>query len=150
LQSFNTYCKLYSTKRERKEWVRVMFIILFPSSLTHPVLHLLPDPFKTLPLSHSLSLPLTLPPLLLPPSLSPLSGETLISPEGFFDLDDDEDPPVVKECDPESLNERFPKPAADLKDSDAWKHHVMELNAIGRMLALPEVLDANGDVRTMF
>lgn len=73
-------------------------------------------------------------------------GATLISPDGFFELDDEEDPPVVKEADAESLNERFPKPALELRDPESWRHHVSDLNSIGRALSLPEVLDANGEV----
>jgi hypothetical protein len=57
-----------------------------------------------------------------------------------------EDPPVCKEAEAEALSERFPKPAAEMKDSEAWKHHEVELNILGRARAMPEQLDANGDV----
>jgi len=65
-------------------------------------------------------------------------GATLISPDGFFELSDD-DPPVAKEAEAEALNERFPKPAADIKEAEAWRHHEVELNALGRVLPMPEV-----------
>jgi hypothetical protein len=34
----------------------------------------------------------------------------------------------------EALAEAFPKPASDLKDIEAWKHHEIELNSIGRFV----------------
>ncbi len=71
-------------------------------------------------------------------------GETSISPDGFYELDDS-DPPVVKAAEAEQLNERFPKPAQELKEPDAWKHHEVELNKIGRVLAMPEQTDENGE-----
>ncbi len=71
-------------------------------------------------------------------------GETSVSPDGFYDLDDS-DPPVVKPAEAEAFNERFPKSASDLKEPDAWKHHEIELNKIGRTLAMPEQLDESGE-----
>lgn len=71
-------------------------------------------------------------------------GETSISPDGFYELDDS-DPPVVKPAEAEALNEKFPKPASELKEPDAWKHHEIEINKIGRITALPEQLDENGE-----
>jgi radial spoke head protein 4/6 len=72
-------------------------------------------------------------------------GSTSISPDGFFVADED-DEGAVKEAEAEAINESFPKAAADLKDSEAWKHHEIELNALGRVKAMPEQLDDNGDV----
>eukprot|EP01038_Epipyxis_sp_PR26KG_P008949 gene8949-12066_t len=72
-------------------------------------------------------------------------GATSISPDGYFDLDDGEDPPVVKLAEAEALAERFPKSAQELKEPDAWKHHEIDLNAIGRVLALPEQTDESGE-----
>lgn len=72
-------------------------------------------------------------------------GETSISPDGFYDLDDGEDPPTVKPADAEAMNERFPKTADDLKEPDNWKHHEVELNKLGRILAMPEQQDENGE-----
>lgn len=71
-------------------------------------------------------------------------GATSISPDGFFDLDD-EDPPQVRPAEAEAMAERFPKSSTDLKDPESWKHHEGDLNRIGRITALPEQLDDNGD-----
>jgi radial spoke head protein 4A len=76
--------------------------------------------------------------------LACLVGETSISPDGFFELDDGE-PPAVKAAEAEALNERFPKTADELKDPDSWKHHETELNKLGRVLAMPEQLDDSGE-----
>ena len=71
---------------------------------------------------------------------------TSISPDGYFELDEEEDPPLIKEAEQESFNEKFPKPSLELKDPESWRHHELDCNAIGRVRALPEQLDANGDV----
>jgi hypothetical protein len=47
--------------------------------------------------------------LLFPLMLGRIAGATLISPDGFFDMDDEADPPVAKEAEAEALAERFPK-----------------------------------------
>lgn len=82
---------------------------------------------------------------LLRAQIARIVGATSISPDGFFDLDDAEDPPVVKLAEAEALNERFPKASSELKDPEAWKHHEVDLNKIGRVLAMPEQLDDNGE-----
>lgn len=82
---------------------------------------------------------------LLRAQLARIGGETLISPAGFFELDEEEDPPVIKLSDAEAIAENFPKTPAELKDPEAWNHHEVELNALGRVTALPEQLDENGD-----
>jgi radial spoke head protein 4/6 len=74
-----------------------------------------------------------------------ICGATSVSPAGYFELNEDEDPPTVKLAEAETLNEAFPKAAQELKEPDAWVHHEIELNAIGRCTALPEQLDDNGD-----
>jgi radial spoke head protein 4A len=74
-----------------------------------------------------------------------IAGATTISPAGYFELNEDEDPPVVKLAEQETLNEIGTKTSADLKELDAWVHHELELNAIGRILAMPEQLDENGE-----
>lgn len=74
-----------------------------------------------------------------------IAGATSVSPAGYFELNEDEDPPVVKLAEAETLNENFPKPSSELKELDAWVHHEIELNEIGRATALPEQLDENGD-----
>lgn len=74
-----------------------------------------------------------------------IAGSTSISPAGYFELNEDEDPPTIKLAEQEALNEAFPKPAADLKEPDAWTHHEIELNVLGRVLAMPEQLDDNGE-----
>jgi radial spoke head protein 4/6 len=75
-----------------------------------------------------------------------ISGSTSISPAGYFELNEDEDPPTVKLAEPETINENFPKSANELKEADAWVHHEIELNALGRCTALPEQTDENGEV----
>ena len=73
-------------------------------------------------------------------------GETSISPEGFFELDNEEEPPVVREAEAEALLDVFAKSSLEFKDPESWKHHEVALNVIGRVNALPEQTDANGDV----
>lgn len=75
-----------------------------------------------------------------------IGGATSISPAGYFELDEDSDPPVAKLAEAETLNEAFPKPAQELKEPDAWVHHEVELNELGRVTAMPEETDENGDV----
>ena len=65
-------------------------------------------------------------------------GSTSVSPEGFFDLDEDSDVPVAKLADAASLLEKTQKTSGDLKTSENWKHHELEINEIGRTTALPE------------
>lgn len=72
-------------------------------------------------------------------------GATSISPDGFYDLNED-DPPAVVPAEAEAMNERFPKTSSDLKDPEAWKHHETDLNKIGRVTAMPEQLDDAGEV----
>lgn len=73
-------------------------------------------------------------------------GSTSISPAGYFELDEDSDPPVIKLAEAETLNEAFPKPAQELKEPDAWVHHEIALNELGRVTAMPEETDENGEV----
>lgn len=82
---------------------------------------------------------------LLRATIACIVGETSISPDGYFDVDNDAEPPVVVAADAEALNERLPKSIDDLKEVESWKHHEIRLNEIGRVLPLPEVLDENGD-----
>jgi len=82
---------------------------------------------------------------LLRAQIANIVGCTSISPDGFYDLDE-EDPPSAKPAEPEAFNERFPKSSGELKDAEAWKHHETELNKIGRVLAMPEQQDENGEV----
>jgi radial spoke head protein 4/6 len=72
-------------------------------------------------------------------------GETSISPDGFFELDDSE-PALPQPVDAETLAGNFPKASSDLNFAEAWKHHETKLNKIGRITAPPEKLDENGDV----
>jgi radial spoke head protein 4A len=81
---------------------------------------------------------------LLRAQIARIVGATSISPDGFFDLSED-DPPEVKVAEAEQYNERFPKSSADLKDPEGWKHHEVELNKLGRLTAMPEQLDDNGE-----
>lgn len=72
-------------------------------------------------------------------------GATTISPEGYYEVDEESDPPVEKLAEAEAIAEKFPRAAAELKEVDSWKHHERDLNAIGRVTALPEEQDENGD-----
>lgn len=72
-----------------------------------------------------------------------ISGETLISPDGYFELDESE-PPVAKLVEAEALA-AFSKTSSELKDPEAWKHHEVELNKIGRVTAMPEQLGEDGE-----
>lgn len=81
---------------------------------------------------------------LLRAQIARIAGSTSISPDGFFDLNDD-DPPRVVPAEAEALAERFPKTATELKDSEGWKHHESELNKLGRVQILPERLGEDGE-----
>jgi radial spoke head protein 4/6 len=72
-------------------------------------------------------------------------GACSISPDGYFDLNED-DPPQVVPAEAEAMAERFPKSSSDLKDPEGWKHHEGELNRLGRVTAMPEQTDENGEV----
>jgi len=63
--------------------------------------------------------------------LALLVGETSISPDGFFDVDSEAEPPVVIPADGEAMNERFPKTAEELKDVENWRHHELPPNHFG-------------------
>ena len=76
--------------------------------------------------------------------IAQIAGATSISPDGYFVLDED-DPTVVKLADNETLNASFPKASSELKESDAWKHHELEVNKIGRITTLPPLMDDNGE-----
>lgn len=73
-----------------------------------------------------------------------IAGSTSISPAGYFEPNEDEEG-AIKLAEPETLNELFPKASSELKEPDAWVHHEIELNTIGRVTAMPEQLDENGD-----
>lgn len=64
-----------------------------------------------------------------------ISASTLISPDGFFSLDES-DPPVPIPAEGESAYQA--KSAAELNNPDAWKHHEFGLNVLGRVTRLPE------------
>lgn len=81
---------------------------------------------------------------LLRTQIARIAGATLISPDGHFDADEDNEG-EIKPAEAEALNERFPKAGEELKDPEQWKHHEVELNVLGRVKAMPEVLDDNGD-----
>lgn len=76
--------------------------------------------------------------------LALIVSSTSISPDGFYEVDDN-DPPGVNLVDSETLASQFPKPASDLNSADSWKHHEKSINVIGRTTSLPERLDENGD-----
>lgn len=82
---------------------------------------------------------------LLRATIALIAGAASVSPAGYFELNEEEDPPTVKLAEPETLNEMFPKAAAELKEPDAWVHHEVELNVLGRVSAMPEQLDEAGE-----
>lgn len=82
---------------------------------------------------------------LLRATIALIASSTSISPDGFFEADDS-DVPQAQPVDSETLAANFPKAAPELMTADAWKHHEIELNAIGRITAPPEKVDENGDV----
>jgi len=83
---------------------------------------------------------------LLRATIARIVGATSISPDGFFTLNED-DPPTVVAAEPEAVNEAFPKPSSELKEPDAWRHHEIDLNKLGRVQAMPEQLDeTSGEV----
>jgi radial spoke head protein 4A len=75
-----------------------------------------------------------------------ISSATMISPQGYFKIEDPEaDEKVIVAAEPEELKEMFPKPAQSLCSNTAWRHHEKELNAIGRVTALHEETDEEGE-----
>jgi len=81
---------------------------------------------------------------LLRAQIARIVGATSVSPDGYFEMDESE-PPMVVGAQPEALAERFPKTSGELKEPDAWKHHESDLNRIGRLTALPEVIGEDGE-----
>ena len=73
---------------------------------------------------------------LLRAQIARIAGDTSISPDGFFTLSEDE-PPSAGPAEPEVVNELFPKQSSDLKEPEAWKHHEIPLNKIGRVQPMP-------------
>jgi len=82
---------------------------------------------------------------LLRAQIARITGESIISPDGFFEIDGDSDPPVAKAAEAEAIAGTFPKSAADLANPEAWKHHETELNVLGRITKLPEQLGPDGE-----
>jgi len=72
---------------------------------------------------------------LLRTQIARIAGATLVSPDGFFKLDEDE-VPNIKLAEGEDFPE--PKSSGDLKEPTAWKHHEPDLNVLGRVRKLPE------------
>lgn len=81
---------------------------------------------------------------LLRAQIARIVGSTSISPDGHFELSED-DVPVVKLAATEAVNEAFPKPASELKEPDAWKHHETGLNKLGRVQPMPEEIGEDGE-----
>jgi len=82
---------------------------------------------------------------LLRAQIARITGESIISPDGFFEIDGDSDPPVVKLAEAEAIAGSFPKSAADLANQEAWKHHETELNVLGRITKMPEQTGPDGE-----
>lgn len=76
---------------------------------------------------------------LLRAQIARIGAGCLVSPAGFFEVDEDSDPPAIKVAEAEAINEAFPKAIDDLRTVDGWVHHEMEINAIGRVRPQPEV-----------
>jgi len=81
---------------------------------------------------------------LLRATIALIAGACCISPAGYFEPNEDEEG-AIKLAEPETLNELFPKASSELKEPDAWVHHEIELNILGRVTAMPEQLDDNGE-----
>lgn len=71
-----------------------------------------------------------------------IGGATSISPDGYYALDDEGE---VKPAEAEDLAGAFPKDGEAMKDPEAWKHHECDLNALGRVKAMPEQLGEDGE-----
>merc|ERR1711991_624917 len=76
--------------------------------------------------------------------IAQIVGATSISPDGYF-VPNEDDPLLIQVADAEALAASFPKAAADMKESESWKHHELEVNKIGRITALPPVLGDDGE-----
>ena len=70
---------------------------------------------------------------LLRAQIARISAATLIAPEGFFEVVEDSDPPLVAPVN--DIEED--KDPNDLLDSSAWQHIEREFNELGRVTALP-------------
>jgi hypothetical protein len=51
---------------------------------------------------------------LLRAQIARITAATCISPDGFFELDDETDPPNIKPAEPDTVAEKFPKTAEEL------------------------------------
>ena len=71
-----------------------------------------------------------------------IAGATSISPDGHFALDDDGE---LKAAEAEDFAGAFPKDGEAMKDAEAWKHHTCDLNTLGRVRAMPEILGEDGE-----
>jgi radial spoke head protein 4A len=81
---------------------------------------------------------------LLRAQIARIAGATSISPDGYYDLSEEGD--AVTPAEAEALIERgFPKVSSDLKDPEGWKHHIADLNRLGRVTALPAEEGEDGE-----
>jgi len=87
---------------------------------------------------------------LLRAQIARITHGTCVSPDGFF-KEDDEAPEGERAQlifnTPEDLSEseKFPKTLERLKSPTEWVHHELELNARGRVQAMPEQRDENDE-----
>lgn len=81
---------------------------------------------------------------LLATQITRITSACAVSPAGFFELNEDDVPQIVKAED-EAVNEAFPKPPEEIKELDAWNHHELEINVRGRCRPLPEQEDEDGN-----
>ncbi|CAN0029291.1 unnamed protein product [Phaeothamnion confervicola] len=82
---------------------------------------------------------------LLRAQIARIASATSVSPAGFFELDEESDPPAIRPAASETLAESYPKSPAELAAADAWCHYALELNARGRCRPPPPPPGADGD-----
>lgn len=69
---------------------------------------------------------------LLRAQIARITSGVSVSPAGFFEINEEDEPMSLKVADDEAINEAFPKALEDLMVPDGWVHHEPELNALGR------------------
>ena len=75
-----------------------------------------------------------------------IGSATAISPNGCFKVEDPEaDLPLVIPMEPEESMELPQLHPNQMLSADAWRHHELQLNRLGRVTALPEETDDDGE-----
>ena len=70
--------------------------------------------------------------------IAQIVGTTSISPDGYFEVDEDADEGAIKAVEPAALLEKGYKTAGELKEAEGWRHHELAINSLGRITPLPE------------